>query len=113
VPADSKAYIVGLLSEYVGLISASPITNQLIFHFNYNFITSFFLALCSSLINVLKNVRYATRYYADGCEQDRQYAYIVILMRVRVTIVAAEKSIRITYSEYVSVDLFIQYAMRM
>ena len=39
--------------------------------------------------------------------------YNVTLRRVRVTIVAVEKAIRITYSERVFVALGIQHAMRM
>jgi len=84
------AHIAGLLSKYVGLINNSPTTNQLIFHFNDNVITSFFLALYASLNNVLRNVWWVTQYCPEGCEQDKQHAYVVILMSVPVTIVAAE-----------------------
>ena len=47
--------------------------------------------------------------YLDSLfEQDRQRTYILAMRRFRVTIVAVEKTISITYSECVSVALVIQ-----
>ena len=43
-------------------------------------------------------------------KQDRQCTYNVTVRRVRVTIVAVEKSVSVTYSERVFVALGIQYA---
>jgi hypothetical protein len=49
----------------------------------------------------------------DNVQKDKQCTYKVIFRRVRVTIVAVEKQLSITYSECVSVILIIQHAMRM
>ena len=46
-------------------------------------------------------------------KQDRQCTYNITLRRVRVTIVAVEKTVSITYSGCVTLALVIRYAVRM
>jgi hypothetical protein len=117
-PSRTRHYEANFPSRRRGSVTQQyTVTLQKTWVLSYTAVSSSSLAYMTSVLDKLQRRSHEVSWKCLGFRnwQDMQcrYAYNVIFRRVRVTTVAEEKTISVTYSECVFVALGIQQAMRM